>query len=244
MVTANSDLVTLRWLALDAIEPSRWSVLAGVLDDSERARAGRFHFERDRQAYIAAHALTRATLSQCYDRPPEAWRFSTGTHGKPEIDDGVLRFNLSHTRGFVVVAVTHDSDVGVDVERLDPKRLGPEVTDRFFAPAETAYLRSLPEGAWSEAAYAFWTLKEAYIKATGLGLSCPLDAFHFGLDPIAIQFSPRITDDPAQWRFQRWRPTQEHSVALGVRHASPDRLEIDARGVQDDELPGWHGASA
>lgn len=238
MVTPNPDLVTLRWLALDTIDAARWPALARVLDAAEHARAARFYFERDRLAFIAAHALTRTILSHRFDRAPEAWHFVAGAHGKPDIDDGVLRFNLSHTRGLVAVAVTEASDVGVDVERVDRKRLGPDVTERFFAPTECAYLRSLPPEAWTEAAYAFWTLKEAYIKAIGLGLACPLDAFHFVLDPLAIGFSSQLADDPAQWRFQRWRPTQDHAMALGVRHADPDRLQIDARPVRDDELPG------
>lgn len=237
-MTPNPDLVTLRWLALDTIDAGRWPALERVLDATERARAARFYFERDRLAFIAAHALTRATLSRRFDRDPAAWRFTAGAHGKPDIDDGVLRFNLSHTRGLVAVAITEASDIGVDVERVDPKRLGADVTERFFAPAECAYLRSLPPEAWTEAAYAFWTLKEAYIKAIGLGLACPLDAFHFVLNPLSVQFSPRLTDDPAQWRFQRWRPTPDHAMALGVRHADPDRIQIDARAARDDELPG------
>jgi 4'-phosphopantetheinyl transferase len=237
VVTPNPDLVTLRWLPLDTIEAARWPALARVLDETEHARAERFYFEGDRQAYIAAHALTRTTLARRFDREPELWRFVAGAHGKPDIDDRALQFNLSHTRGLVAVAVTQASEVGVDVERVDPKHLGPDVTERFFAPAECAYLRSLPPEGWTEAAYAFWTLKEAYIKAIGLGLACPLNAFHFVLDPLGVRFSSRIADDPAQWRFQRWRPTRDHAMALGVRHADPNRLQIDARPVRDDELP-------
>jgi 4'-phosphopantetheinyl transferase len=238
MVTPNPDLVTLRWLALDTIDAARWPLLARMLDETERARAERFHFERDRQAFVAAHALTRSTLSRRFDRAPEAWRFVADAHGKPHIDDRVLGFSLSHTRGLVAVAVTQGGDVGVDVERIDPNRLGPDVTDRFFAPVECAHLRSLAPEAWPDAAYAFWTLKEAYIKAIGLGLACPLDAFHFVLDPFAAQFSPQLADDPAQWRFERWRPTPEHVMALAARHAEPGRLRIDARSVRADELPG------
>lgn len=238
MATPNHDRVTLRWLALDTIDATRWPALREVLDDTERARADRFHFERDRQAYIAAHALTRATLSRCVERPPEAWRFVVGAHGKPDVDDGSLRFNLSHTRGFVAVAVAPAGDLGVDVERVDPRRFGPDLVERVFAPDERAYLRSLPAAAQTEAAYAFWTLKEAYIKAIGLGLACPLDAFHFVLDPLAVHFSPRLTDDPAQWLVRRWHPTSEHVMALALRHTEPDRVRIDARAARDNELPG------
>ena len=227
----------MRWLAIDAIDPARWPALRRVLDDAERERAERFHFEADRQSYIAAHALTRLTLSRYVDRPPEALGFVAGAHGKPEIDDGSLRFNLSHTRGLVAVAVARAGDLGVDVERVDPRRLGLDLADRFFAPAECAHLRSLPAAAQTDAAYAFWTLKESYIKAIGLGLACPLDAFHFVLEPLGVNFSPRLADDPARWLFRRWRPTPNHVMALALRSADPDRVRIDAHAAQDDELP-------
>lgn len=233
--------VTIRWLALDTIEAHVWPRLLQVLDPAERSRAERFHFERDRQAYIAAHALTRTTLSRHAPRPPEAWRFIVGPHGKPEIDEPQsarpLRFNLSHTHGLAAVAVTRRHDVGVDVERVDPRRLGPDVTDSFFAPAESEHLRSLPSVARIEAAYAFWTLKEAYIKAIGLGLACPLDAFDFVLDPLSVRFSAGIADDPAHWLFRRLRPTQDHVLALAARSARPDHMRVDARAARADELP-------
>ncbi len=230
--------VTLRWLPVDAVAPGRWPALRQILDDSEQARAERFHFERDRQAYIAAHALTRVVLSQVAARPPQTWRFVAGAHGKPTLDGGALRFNLSHTRALVAVAVATGGEIGLDVERLDPQRLEPELTERIFAPAERAHLRSLSGAAQTEAAYAFWTLKEAYIKAIGLGLACPLDAFHFGLDPLGIRFSPRLADDPAQWLFRRWRPLPDHLMAIAVKHPAPDRVRVDARALRDDELPG------
>ena len=234
------DTVLIRWLSPDAIAPEAFGRLARWLEPAERARAARFHFERDRQAYVAAHALTRVSLSRSAPRGPDTWRFTTGRHGRPEIEDAMnpsgLRFNLSHTRGLVAVALTRGSDIGVDVELIDPDRLGPEVTDRFFAPAENAHLRSLGAEARTEAAYAFWTLKEAYIKAIGLGLSCPLSAFHFVLEPLAIHFSDRLDDDPARWLARRFRPTPDHALALAVRHDDPARLRVDARPVAVDEL--------
>ncbi len=234
----NRDVVTVRWLVPDTIDASRWPALRAVLDADECARVDRLYFERDRKAYIAAHALARVTLSRCVERPPEAWRFVAGAHGKPQDDTGTLRFNLSHTRGLVAVVVAQAVDLGVDVERVDPQRLGPELTDRVFTSAECAHLHTIPKSARTDAAYAFWTLREAYIKAIGLGLACPLDAFHFNLDPLSIHFSSRLADDPAQWLFRLWRPTPDHVMALGVRHPDSDRIRLDARAVRDDELPG------
>jgi hypothetical protein len=96
------DTVEVRWLALDQIKPEHGSGLERMLDDAELARADRFRFERDRSAFVAAHALVRTMLSAHAPYPPLAWRFSTSAHGKPEIIRPAgslpLRFNLSQTR--------------------------------------------------------------------------------------------------------------------------------------------------
>jgi 4'-phosphopantetheinyl transferase len=232
------NIVTVRWLEIEAFGNNVWRALAQMLDQTELSRAERFHFEHDRQSYIAAHALTRAMLSSHASIAPSAWRFAAGSHGKPEIEGAEvhLQFNLSHTRGLVAVAVTRQHDVGIDVEQIDPKRLGLDVADRFFAPVEALHLRSLPKEEQPEASYAYWTLKEAYIKAIGLGLSCPLDAFNFVLEPLSICFSERIIDDPAHWFFRRLRPLESHALALAVRHKMPEQMVMDARPVQIEEL--------
>ncbi len=180
----STTTVRIRWLVLDAIAPEMWAELAVLLDDAERARALRFHFDRDRKAYIAAHALARTLLSAEAPRSPAAWRFAEGPHGKPEVvrEPGVppLRFNLSHTHGLVAVAVTLAHDVGIDVEIVDQKRAGLEFAERAFAPAEVALLRAASSDALPGTFFAIWTLKEACIKALGGGLSVPLEIL-FGL---------------------------------------------------------------
>ncbi len=231
----DADTVDLRWLALDDIAAAHWPRLAAQLDDTERARAERFHFARDRDAYVAAHALTRALLSLHAPCAPAAWRFTANRHGRPEViaqgPTPPLRFNLSHTRGLVAVAVTLERDIGVDVEQVNPPRLTLALAARTFAPAEVAFLRRLPRADLPEALYAFWTLKEAYIKAVGRGLSLPLDSFAFTLAPLRIAFSDPTADDPAAWHFARLRPTAAHRLALAVRHPTPAAVQVHARAM-------------
>jgi 4'-phosphopantetheinyl transferase len=232
--------VDIRWLALDRIGPDAWPKLERMLDDEERERAGRFRFERDRDAYLAAHALARGMLSGFVSRHPSAWRFAVNDHGKPELvpDAGTppIRFNISHTRGLVAVAVTIENDVGLDVETLEGGRLGLDLASRFFATPEVEYLRALPAERLQEALFAFWTLKEAYIKAVGRGLSVPLDAFCFALDPLAISFSSRQPDNPANWLFRRFTPSPVHAMALALRHAEPHRVRVNAHPAPLDAL--------
>lgn len=235
MTALGEDAVLLRWLELAAVEPGHWPALRGLLDEAERARADRFHFERDRLVYTAAHALLRASLAELTGRAARDWRFSLGAHGKPEAlclpGEPALRVNLSHTRGMAAVALTLGRDVGVDVEwtRRDNQIL--DIADRFFAPAECAYLDARPRSEAAETFFAFWTLKESYIKAVGMGLALPLDAFAFSLDPLEIAFDARIADEPRHWRFARFHPGPEHALAVAVRDPRPERLDIAAEAV-------------
>lgn len=233
------DLVAVRWLAVEDIAADQWVRLEALLDEAEVARSKRFAFERDRQTYIAAHALGRALLSSWAGGPPQAWRFAVGDHGKPEVvvPEGAarLRLNLSHTRGLAAAVLAEEHDVGVDVEWLDRKSPTMDLAQRFFAAAECAQLEAVPEGAFGETFLAFWTLKEAYVKAIGKGLAQPLDSFAFTLEPLSIRFD-RVADEPAHWLFHRLRPTPAHLLALALRHPHPEAVRVEARAVMVDEL--------
>lgn len=231
------DSVLVRWLPVSAIAEADWPVLSALLPEEEQARARRFHFRRDWESYTAAHALLRGTLSLLaagagLSVAPADWRFSIGAHGKPEpiLPEGAppFRVNLSHTRGLAAVAVALDREVGVDVEWLDRTNLTIDLADRFFAPAECAQLVGLSPEAEKDALFAFWTLKEAYIKAVGMGLALPLGAFAYTLDPLSIAFDARIQDEPAHWFFRRLRPTEGHVLGLALRHEAPERATLDA----------------
>lgn len=237
------DTVIIRWLEPDLVNAECWPGLYALLDASECERAARFRFERDRKAFVAAHAVTRCMLSRCVGAngpPADGWRFILGPHGKPEIDSAChappLRFNLSHTHGLVAVAITVGHEVGVDVEYLDAGRLGLDLAESIFTAMEVAHLRRLPAEPRTDASFALWTLKEAYVKATGLGLSAPVDAVDIVLDPLEIRFSPCIADDPSLWLFHSMRPTPHHMLALAVRHARRGTVFVDARAVDIYEL--------
>ncbi len=219
------------WLPLDQIEEAHWPRLSSLLTDAERERAERFHFERDKLVYIAAHALCRGLLSYCMGPPPQTWRFSVGDHGKPELicppEGPRLRINISHTRGLAAAALTAENDIGVDVEWLQRNAPVDDLAKRMFAKKECRTLASAPEAAKLDTFLTFWTLKEAYVKAIGKGLSQPLDSFAFNLDQLGVEFDDRLADDPATWHFERHRPGPEHLMALAIRHPDKSRLSIE-----------------
>lgn len=214
-----------------------------LLSAEEHARMARFRFLPDRLRYLFAHALVRVTLSRYAPAtPPAGWRFVANAYGRPEVapDSAAppLRFNLSHTAGLVACAVAVDREVGVDVEYLFPPHgdFGLEVAPRYFAPAEVMGLEAQPPDARRERFFALWTLKEAYIKARGLGLALPLDRFAFELEgapldaaespAIRIRFEPDMNDDATRWHFVRRHPTPEHALALAARRAPGEQLSV------------------
>jgi 4'-phosphopantetheinyl transferase len=156
-------------------------LLEQTLTSDELARAERFHFERDRRRFIAAHGHFRTILGRYAGVDPRALVFSYGLRGKPffaqPFEAGPLKFNLSHSGELALIAVTQCRDVGVDLEEIHALDASERIADRFFSPRENSALRALPEAERLEAFFRCWTLKEAYVKATGTGLARATDSF-------------------------------------------------------------------
>lgn len=213
----------LRWITVkDEIDGAVEARLLALLSADERARHRRFRYDRDRLLFLIAHALKRATLSEFGNRRPGDWRFRTNEHGKPFLDpeegDPPLRFNLTHAAGLAACVVCRGTEVGVDTEHLG-RVTAPGLAGRFFAPAEQAQLVGLDGGERRRAFFDIWTLKESYVKARGIGVSLPLLSFAFTLpadDRDPIEFSPPPDDLDDGWRFFRFRPTTEHTLAVAA----------------------------
>jgi 4'-phosphopantetheinyl transferase len=189
-----------------------------LLDDAERARLATFTLPSVRWEYLRARALVRRALSRYAAVDASAWRFGVNPWGRPfALGDTGLHFNLSHTRGMLCVVVARHEEVGVDVEYIARAGETVAVAHRYFAPAELAALAALPEPLQRDAFFDFWTLKEAYIKARGRGLSIPLRQFAFTRsDPISVAFDAALGDDPGRWDFVRFDPSPGHRIALAL----------------------------
>jgi len=237
------------YVALGAADLAWLASGDAVLDAEEQTRASRFRLDRDRELYRAAHVLLRRVLSLQVSYPPSAWQFQRGAHGRPEIDVGAcpdgagLRFNLAHTPGLVCCAVTRDAPVGIDAECHRPVRDLGALATRFFTADEAATVAQAAStapssgsrrGSSSDSAappgalafYSLWTLKEAYVKALGRGLSLGLDRCAFrlrGEGPASIgltlhQAGPYPAD---AWRCVLMR-TEDDRYSLASAVAAPD----------------------
>jgi 4'-phosphopantetheinyl transferase len=207
------------------------AALERTLSPDERERAARFLLQAARIGFIVTRALLRQCLSLWVDVPPSAWVFARGPHGKPRLiapDAGLgLHFNVSHTSGLCACIIA-SSEVGIDAQftgRPPPWR----VLDRYLAPREWEQLQSAPESERIARFFEHWTLKEAYVKARGLGFALPLNQIGFTLAGAEARMSlgPKIGDDARRWSLETWRATPEHQVAIAIERApgQGDRLE-------------------
>lgn len=234
MVLAISKNRVHLWLAFpDQIqEPILLQKYCELMDPEETQKQQRFRFAKHRHQYLVSRALVRTVLSRYEPRAPEKWDFHYNAYGRPEIAPGqsasLLRFNLSKTEGLIACAVTIERDVGVDVETIDPTVETVSIASRYFSQFEVQSLRHLLDKK-QERFYQYWTLKESYIKARGMGLALPLDQFSFHLDergPIRISFGPHLSDDPGDWQFNQLRPTGNQFLALCIRRGRQRDLDI------------------
>jgi 4'-phosphopantetheinyl transferase len=213
-----------------------------LMSEEERNRQRRFLFARHRHEFLVARALVRTTLSRYAPVSPEAWTFSQNEHGRPEISGPAgpggepwpIRFNLSHTDGLMMVGVVRDREVGVDVEDGLRRVSCLAIADRFFSPAEMRDLHALDLEGQRVRFFHYWTLKESYIKARGMGLALPLHSFSFRVKqgaPLRVAFDPELQDDPLTWQLALFRATDRHTAALAVRRGDAPPLAVQIRRV-------------
>ncbi|MEP3046461.1 MAG: 4'-phosphopantetheinyl transferase superfamily protein [Roseibium sp.] len=236
----SKDRVAVWWLSLEDIHKDDLAKLEALLIDEELARANLFHFERDRQIYVAAHGICRGLLSYCLGQGAQSWRFSIEDHGKPELicrpDGPKVRVNISHTRGLAAVALTLENDIGVDVEWRQRNARVEDLAKRMFAESERQLVQNASDNEKQNVFLTFWTLKEAYVKAIGKGLSQPLDAFAFTLEDLKISFRDPLAGEPTQWHFERYHPGPDHLMSLAVNHPNAASLTVDAGPAPKDFL--------
>lgn len=202
------------------------SEFSSILDGQRHCRSRRFHFERDRHAFVFVHAALRRIQSRYEPVAPESWEFEIGPWGKPEIggrNRGSLRFSLSHTHGLAAIVVTCLSDVGVDVERIKPIANSLAPAARFCSPSELAHLAAKEPAERLRRIYWLWTLKVAYVEACGTGLAAPVERISFGIEHHSVKASLQALDDDdaSLWWVSAFGPTLEHQLAMAVRAPSP-----------------------
>jgi 4'-phosphopantetheinyl transferase len=207
------------------LPPEAITAATNLLSSEEHARVDAFRHEQARRNYIVSHAALRQILTDCLKEcskfnPPEI-PFCTSTYGKPALAapvKGRLEFNLSHSGDIALVAITNNSEVGVDVETIRPMPDALQIAKRFFSAAESDALKQLPPSEQATAFLNLWTRKESFVKATGLGIANSLTRFEItsGTEAVikTIDGDARLA---AQWTLHSFQPAPGHLAAVAVR---------------------------
>jgi 4'-phosphopantetheinyl transferase len=205
------------WRAYLDFEPASLRAFETTLSPDEKARADRFHFPRDRNAFVATRGILRELLSRYAGRAPAELVFDYGDRGKPSLRGGpsqAIQFNVSCSHGLALLAFAMSRSVGVDVELIRPSFAGVEIAERYFAPQEIEELRALPPSLLAEGFFHCWARKEAYVKARGEGLQIPLRSFRVSLTPG--QPERLESEDSARWSLHSITPDPKYVGALVV----------------------------
>lgn len=176
------------------------------IDEAERAK--RFVHEKDRKHFIVGRGILRNILGKYQNINPDKLIFSYAEKGKPELivaqNNQNLQFNISHSNGIALFAITIIGDVGVDLEYCKQRIDTLSIAKRFFAQEEVAELMKLPKDQQIKGFYNIWTCKEAFIKALGAGLFQQLDQFVVNV----------VIDSPAQLLSWQDNPTEVKEWSL------------------------------
>jgi 4'-phosphopantetheinyl transferase len=208
----------------------------GLLSPDEHERLERFAFEKDRALFLLGKALLRTVLGRYFDVPAPEWRFVSTALGKPHIDSPAaarsLEFSLAHTDGLVACAVTWQRAVGIDVEHTG-RRLEWDLVARQFASEEYGQLMRRPRHERREAFFALWTLKEAYAKACGDGLSVGLNGCRFELTEDCMVRTAYADRANSTWTFFCPAVSREHRVAVAAEHTAAPVPRLRVFGIDN-----------
>lgn len=198
-----------------------------LLSETEQKQYHCFYSAKDRQRYLVTRVLVRITLSRYASISPEQWVFATNAHGKPYITNcaalnKAISFNITHADNLIILAVTHALALGVDTENSKSRKIPLDIAESYLASGEVADLRALSIELQQQRFFEYWTLKEAYIKARGIGLSIALNQFSFHFPykhRIELIIKAEQNDVPARWRFWQCRLENDYLMAVCVERA-------------------------
>ncbi len=196
------------------------------LSEEEKGRARRLRSAVIRRRFTIAHGVVREILGGYLNQPAANIEFMTTPSGKPILNIQLsggnprLEFNFSHSEDLLVLAVSQDFELGIDVERLKPEIEHEAIAKNYFAPEEISWLQSLAPDNQVEAFYRIWTCKEAALKANGSGLRQRLDAVKIEFASIkkingGWQAESQVGSN--RYTLQIFQPASEYAAALAYR---------------------------
>ncbi|AFY40409.1 4'-phosphopantetheinyl transferase [[Leptolyngbya] sp. PCC 7376] len=210
-----------RWLISFQDTAQKSKELITLLSVDEQERAKRFKFTELQDRFIVGRGSLRQILGSYLQQHPAEIEFSYGEYGKPFVEK--LSFNFSHTKEYALCVVSQEEAiaVGVDIETQDRGTQALALAQRFFHPDEYSYLQTVPVDKQQDIFLQFWTAKEAYLKAKGIGLQGGLDQFQ-----IQLESTPHIIcSDAENWSLKMFQINTNHQGAIAVNSAQCHHID-------------------
>ena len=202
-----------------------------LLNSGERRRTDRFKVEHARIAATLSSGILRRRIGSYLDRPPTVLSFRTGPHGKPYLageDQAVpLMFNISHSGPHILMAFTSGEEIGVDVEIVRDRKFLQQIADRHYHDNELTDIRWKPAAEQEAEFYRYWTMKEAWIKALGVGLRYPIQSLDFSRQMMGAGETYFEAEDRSWWCSKLDGAENARAAVVVERRAAPPR---DAEG--------------
>jgi 4'-phosphopantetheinyl transferase len=210
------------WRAKLDLSKDEINQLIKILAEDERVKAYRFRFPEHQQRYIAARGILRRLLGFYFKIKADNIEFEYNSRGKPQIANFLnainLQFNVSHSQDLALYGITCDRRIGIDLEYRRNIDDADKIARRFFSPAESALISSLKGEEQKQVFFQLWTAKEAYLKATGLGLAGGLDKVEIALKPqaIALLSVGETSENAANWSLDSFIPQPNYIATVAT----------------------------
>jgi 4'-phosphopantetheinyl transferase len=211
------------WAANLRVSVEKLAGFESTLSMDEEKRAGRFHFEPDRNDFVAGRGILRAILGSYLEMEPSKVQFEYGAFGKPilanQSANSRLHFNLAHSDGLFLTAVSRLCPVGVDLERIRVIADPDDLVKQLLSKSEAVDWQALPNSVKRAVFYNLWTRKEACLKATGEGITERLQEFAVSFmpdEPARVVKSPQMSPSTGAWTVKELHPGPGYTAALAV----------------------------
>ncbi len=237
----DAGVVSVIWVDASPMTPAEAGCSVLRLPADERERFRKYRHPLAAHQFLAGRLLIRGWLEAVSGTPAAEWRLSEGERGRPAIAHPVSpwSFNLAHSGGMVACALSLLPDVGVDLEDLDRRPMSPDLFRRYCSPAEIADIERQPEDGRMRRFLTYWTLKEAYLKARGLGIAVHLAdvEFSIGAPRPSIAFRGSLEGSDPGWAFALFQPSPRALLSVAAPHAAGARLPVfDVRAIPLEAL--------
>jgi 4'-phosphopantetheinyl transferase len=241
--TSPPHLVDVWLLPTPPHSPAPITPYLDLLSEAEQVAAQRVLIADEKNLFIRSKAFLRMLLCARTHVPSDQWNFGCNAFGRPFVESPPayrhLHFNVSHTKGLTACVISELAEIGIDVENVAQERDFLAMARGFFSPSESERLAATPAADLRRSFYAYWTLKEAYVKAKGNGLSIPLSSVSFDLsDAPGIAFHAEAEVHPHGWRFLSTPVADETILALAIGIDADCELDVAMHRLAPEFLGG------